>query len=229
MPYAISDWSLAISNALSDIVTRVINFIPAILGATIILIIGWIVAAFLEWVVDNVLRAVGLQTLFEKVRVEEVVKKAESRKDTTGLLAALIKWIVMIASFVAAASVLGLTQVSVFLDRLVSYSANVVGAALILLVGAIFAHFLSRVVRGSAQAAKLSFADLAGSTTKYAILTFAVIAALSQLGIATAFLQTLFTGFVALLAIAGGLAFGLGGQSAAKDTVEKIRKEIEVK
>jgi len=229
MPYSISDWSLAVSNALSDIVTRVINFIPAILGAAIILIVGWIVAAFLEWVVDNVLRAVGLQTLFEKVRVEDVVKKAESPKDTTGLVAAVIKWIVMLSSFVAAASVLGLDQVSVFLDRLVNYSASVVGAALILLVGAIFAHFLSRVVRGSASAAKLSFADLAGSVTKYAILTFAVIAALSQLGIATAFLQTLFTGLVALLAIAGGLAFGLGGQSAAKDTIEKIRKEIEVK
>jgi len=229
MPYSVSDWSLAVSNALSDIITRVINFIPALIGAAIIVIIGWIVAAFLEWVVDNVLRAVGLQTLFEKVRVEDVIKKADSRKDTTALVAAGIKWIIMLVSFVAAAQVLGLPQGSSFLDRLVSYSANVIGAALTLLVGAIFAHFLAKVVRGSAQAAKLSFADLAGSVTKYAILGFAIIAALSQLGIATIFLQTLFTGLVALLAIAGGLAFGLGGQSAAKEIVDKVRKEVEVK
>lgn len=223
-----TDWTSAISDSLSNIVTRVIDFIPSIFGAVVILIVGWIIAALLEWAVENVLRAVGLQTLFEKARVEEVVKRAESSKDTSGLIGAVIKWIILLVTFIAAADVLKLTQISDFLDNILGYMPSAIAGAAILLIGAIFAHFMARVVRSSVVAAKLSFADAAASATKYGILVFTVLAALVQLGIAAELLNTLFTGLVAMLAIAGGLAFGLGGQGAAKEAIEKIKKETEI-
>ena len=223
-----TDWTGAISNSLADIVTRVIDFIPSIFGAIVILVIGWIVAALLEWAVENVLRAIGLQTLFEKAKIEEVVKRAESAKDTSGLIGAMIKWIILIVTFIAAADVLKLTQISEFLDNILSYVPSAIAGAAILLIGAIFAHFMARIVRSSIVAAKLSFADAAASATKYGILVFTILAALVQLGIAVELLNTLFTGLVAMLAIAGGLAFGLGGQGAAKEVIEKIKRETEI-
>lgn len=222
------DWLVTSSGALSDITTRVITFIPNVLGAAIVLIIGWIVGALLEWAVENVLRAVGLQTLFEKVKIEDIVQKAESAKDTSGLIGSVVKWVVLLVSFIAAADILQLTPVRDFFNSVLGYIPNVVAAAAILLIGAILAHFMAKVVSGSIKASSLSFSSTASSVTKYSILVFTVIAALAQLGIATAFLQTLFTGLVAMLAIAGGLAFGLGGQGAAKDAISKIKREVEI-
>jgi len=223
-----TSWTDAISNSLSSIVIRVADFIPVILGAVVIIIIGWVIAALLEWAVENVLRAVGLQHLFERVKIEEVLKRAESKKDTSGLIGAIVKWIILLVSFIAAADVLGLKQVSVFLDSILSYIPNAIAGVAILLVGTIFAHFMSRVVKSSVLAAQLSFSEVAASVTKYSILVFTVLAAIVQLGIASELLSTLFTGLVAMLAIAGGLAFGLGGQSAAKEIIEKIKDETEV-
>lgn len=228
MALTVTDFNAAVTDSLTDIVARVIGYIPNLIGAAIILIVGWAVAAILEWAVDNVLRSVGLQSLFEKVKIEEIVKKAEARKDTSGLIAAVVKWVIMIVAFIATTQVLGLSEVSNFLNSVLNYVGVAAEAAAILMVGAISAHFFSKVIQGVVQAAQLHFAELAGAATKYSILSFTIIAALAQLGIATIFLQTLFTGLVAMLAIAGGLAFGLGGQSAVKDLVEKVKKEAQI-
>lgn len=223
------EYTLTISDALTEIVNRVIGFIPSLVGAIVILIVGWIVASLLEWAVENIVRAVGLQTLFEKAKIEEIVKKTESKKDTSGLIGAVVKWVLMIVTLIAAADVLGMTQIATFLDSVLGYVPSVVASATILIIGAIFAHFMASVVRSSVTAAKLTFAEAASAMVKYAILVFSFLAALHQLGIASALIQTLFTGLVAMLAIAGGLAFGLGGQNTAKELVEKIRKEAEIK
>jgi hypothetical protein len=197
-----------------------------LVGAVIIILVGWLIGFLLQWAVENVLRAAGAQSLFEKIRLESVLNRADIKKDTSGLIGSLLKWIVLLVAFMAAADVLQLTQVSQFFNNILLYVPNVVATVAIVLVGAIFADFMARVVRSSVYAAELSFGNMAGALTKYAILTFTFLAAMIQLGIAVTLLQTLFTGLVALLAIAGGLAFGLGGQSAAKDAIEAMRKEV---
>lgn len=224
----ITDWSVTTSQALTDVTSRVINFIPNVVGAIVVLIAGWVVGALLEWAVESVLRAISLPTLFEKVKIEEIVRKTGSKKDTCGLIGSVVKWVVLIVAFIAAADILQLTPVRDFFNNVLGYIPSAVAAAAILLIGTILAHFMARVVEGSIKVSNLPFSTSAASITKYGILVFTVIIALSQLGIATAFLQTLFTGFVALIAIAGGLAFGLGGQEAAKDAISKIKREVEI-
>ena len=216
-----------VTEVLQNIWDRIVNFLPAFLGAVLILIIGWIIADLLAWAIDRVLRFLRLPELFKTAKVEDLVKKGGSNLDTTGLIAGLVKWIVILATFIAAANILNLETVEVFLDRILSFLPNVVAAGAILLIGAIFAHFMANVIKGAISAANLSFVELVGNATKYAILVFAVLAALSQLGIAEAFLQSLFYGIVAFVAIAGGLAFGLGGQGVAREWMEKFKKELE--
>lgn len=223
----VQSWSDIVTEVLADIWDRVLTFLPDLLGALIILIIGWIIADLVAWAVDRVLRLVRLPDLFKSAKVEDLVKRTGSQLDTTGLIANLIKWILLLVTFIAAADVLDLPTIQDFLDRVLSYLPNVIAAGAILLIGAIFAHFMAAVVKGAISAARLKFMELVGNTTKYAILVFAFLAALAELGIAEPFLQTLFMGFVAFLAIAGGLAFGLGGQSVAKDWLEKLKREFE--
>ena len=120
-----------------------------------------------------------------------------------------------------------LSQVTVFLQTVVLlYLPNVIVAVLILLVAAVIAEVMQNVVVGSAKAAGFSSAHFLGSVTRWSIWIFAVLAALNQLGVATAFVQTIFTGFVVAFSLAIGLAFGLGGQDAAARYIEKVKAEV---
>ena len=138
-----------------------------------------------------------------------------------------MKWFLIIVFLVAALDVLGLTQVNIFLQEVVLlYLPQVIVAVLILLVAAVIAEVMQNIVIGTAKAAHMTSAHFLGSVTKWAIWIFAVLAALNQVGVATAFVQTLFTGIVVAVSLAVGLAFGLGGQDAAGRYLEKVRGEI---
>lgn len=223
----VETWWNSVVDSFQGIWDKIAGFFPNIVGAAIILILGWIVAYAVSQIVDRVLRLAQLQTLFEAAKVEDLIKRMGVKTDTTGILAALVKWILILVAFIAAVNVLNLQSVSFFLSTVLNYAPEVVSAAAILLIGAIFAHFLGNVVSGSLKAGEVSHAETAGNVVRYSIIVFSVIASLVQLQIATNLLQTLFIGIVAMLAIAGGIAFGLGGQGAAREIVEKIRKELQ--
>jgi hypothetical protein len=206
---------------------KIVNFFPNILGATLILVIGWAVAILVEKLVDRLLRAVQLQTLFQLAKIEDLVKKAGSKLDTTGLISALFKWIIFLVAFIAAVNVLNLPTVTYFLEGVLGYLPQVIAAIAILLIGAVLAHFIANIIKGSIKAGGVGFAQTLSTIARYVILIFAVITALYQLNIAQGMLNTLFIGLVALLAIAGGLALGLGGQGVAKEYLEKLRKDLE--
>ncbi len=223
----LQSWSDAITLSLNNILVRLVNFLPKLAGAVIILIIFWLIALLLEQIVDRVLRAINIQRLFERARLEDLVRRTGSQKDTIGLLAGLVKWITYLIGFLAAATVLQLDQVADFLNRALAYMPDVVAAVAIVLIGGILAQFLAEVVRGAVSAASLSYAAFLGGMTRWAIWIFAIMAALFQLGVAAGMIQTLFTGLVAAFSIALGLAFGLGGQKTAADVLEKVRKDFE--
>lgn len=223
----LQDWGGAVSDAWSNIITRVINFVPNIVGAVLILVLGWIVAILLAKIVDQILRWLQLPTVFKEAKIEDLVKKTGAKLDTVGLISALVKWILILVVFIAAVETLKLTSISSFLDTVLGYAPAVVAAAGIFLVGVILAHFLGNVVEGAVRAAELSHAGTLGSIARWSVWVFTLLAVLSQLGIAEGLIRTLFTGFVAMLAIGGGLAFGLGGQGVAREVLEKLKKDLE--
>ncbi len=221
------NWSDAISVSFSDILDRLGNFIPTLVGAVVLLIIGWLVGVLLEQVVDRLLRAISAQKLFDGSRIESLVQKTGSARDTSGLLAGLIKWITYVVFFMAAAQVLHLDSISDFLSQILSYMPNVIAAVSIILIGGILAQFLSEVVRGAVSAASLGYAGFLASMTRWALWIFAILAGLAQLGVATGIINTVITGLVAALAISVGLAFGLGGQKNAAEFLDKVKKDLQ--
>lgn len=220
------DWLTITSDAWLSIWERFINFLPNLIGAVLILIVGWIVGMIVATVIDRLFRLVGLQALFEKAKVEDLLKKANAEKDGTSLLASVAQWIIYLVAFIAASNALKLTAVADFLNSILTYVPQVVIAVAIVLIGLVLAHFLSAVVKGSIKSSGLAFADTAALIVRWSIITFTVLAAMAQLGIASSMINTLFIGLVAFLAIAGGLAFGLGGQKAASELIEDIKKEL---
>jgi hypothetical protein len=221
-----TDWTTAVSNSWSSIWDRFINFLPNLIGAIIILVVGWIIGMVVALVIDRLFRIIGLQTLFEKAKVEDIMKKGSIEKDTTSLLASVGKWIVYLVAIIAATNTLKLPDVAAFLDKILAYVPAVIASAVILLIGLVLAHFLSNVVKGSLMAAGFHMADPIAIIVRYSIIIFTFLAVLVQLGIAQELIRTMFIGLVAFLAIAGGLSFGLGGQGVAKDFLEKVRKEL---
>lgn len=215
--------------AYQNVIVKLAQFIPTLLTAVLILVIGWILAGIVARIINKTLRFVKLDKIFAHAKVDELLKSAGFKKDTVNFVSQIIKWILLLVVFMAAVDALRLPSVKIFFDKVVAYTPNVIAAVAILLIGAIIANVVNNVVEGALKAGKIGFGQILSKVAKYAIYIFTIITALAQLGIAPEFMQVFFTGLVAMLAIAGGLAFGLGGQTAAKDFIEKVRQEARQK
>lgn len=222
-----SDWWSAVTDSWANLWDRIAGFAPKILGALIVLVIGWIAGIVVGLITDKILRALTLPKLFERIRAEEVVKRTGVNTDLTGLISGLVRWVIYIVAFIAAAEILDLPTVAGFFNQILGYLPNVVAAAAIVLIGVVAANFFATLISGSVRAGDIKNANTVELVVRWAILIFAFLAALAQLGVAQSLIQTLFIGFVALIAIAGGLAFGLGGQGVAKIVVEDWKKRLE--
>lgn len=205
----------------------VVQYLPAILAAVVIFVIGWIIGVVLYRIVVEVVKVLRVDDALRAAGLNEAAKEAGFNLDVGRFLGTLVMWFVVLVFLVASLDILGLNRVTIFLQQVVLlYLPQVIVASLILIIGAIVAEVVKGLVSGSARVAGAHGANLAGAVAKWAIWIFAIIAALEQLDIATAFIQTLFTGVVVALSLAFGLAFGLGGKDAASRTIDRVRSEI---
>lgn len=205
----------------------ILQFIPNIVIAVAIFVIGWFIAAALGNLVNHVIKALKIDGLLKPTMINDMVERAGYKLDLGGFLGGLVKLFFIVVFLVASLDVLGLDQVNFFLQTVVlGYLPQVIVAVLILIVAAVVAEISAKAVTGAAKAAQMRSAGFAGSVTKWAIWIFAILAALDQLSVASAFVQTLFTGVIVALSLAFGLAFGLGGQQAAANFIEKVRSDI---
>lgn len=220
-------WADVLSQSFQNLFYGLIAFIPNLVVAIIIFIVGWLVGVGLGRVVKQVVDALRVDHALRSTGIERVLSRAGFELSAGKFLGFLVEWFFIIVFLVAALDVLGLTTVNIFISEVVlGYLPQVIVAVLILLVAAVVAEAAERVVVGSAKAASLHAAGFIGKVTRYAIWVFAILAALAQLNVATAFVQTLFTGVVIAVSLAIGLAFGLGGQASASRYLDKLQSEI---
>ena len=223
----IDTWADVLTRSFQELWAGVIAFIPNVIVALIIFVLGWLIGAALGRVVAQIIRSVKVDSALKSTGFNEAVERDGFKLGSGAFLGALVKWFFIIVFLVAALDVLGLDQVNLFLQTVVlGYLPQVIVAVLILLVAAVVAEFVAKTVVGAAKAAHVRSAAFAGSVAKWAIWIFAILAALDQLQVASAFVQTLFTGVIVAISLAFGLAFGLGGQEAAARTIEKMKSEI---
>jgi hypothetical protein len=213
---AVSNWFEAVVVSITAALVNLLSFIPALVGAIVILILGWIVAAALARLVTTVLQRVGFETAAERTGVTGFLERTGARGWTASrVLGELVKWTIRLVFLEAAASALHLDAVTELINRVVLFVPNLVVALVVLMVGALLARLLAGIVRGATAEAGFSNPHLMGRIAQTAVLAFAVVVAVSQIGIATAIVNTLFTAAVGAVALAAALAFGLGGREVA--------------
>jgi len=221
-----ANWGYTLSESLLSLWYGFINFVPSLLGAIILFIVGWVVGKVVGKAVAQVINVVKLDKLFESAGSKKFIEATGLKISIGGFIGGIIKWFIVIVFLMSSLQIVGLTQVNDFLRTAVLYYLpKVVIASIVLIIAAILAEAMQKVVDASARAANVKQHKSLGLITRYAIWGFAIIISLSELGIASAFMQILFTGLIISLAIAGGIAFGLGGKDAAAKVIEKISKE----
>jgi small-conductance mechanosensitive channel len=204
----------------------VINFLPEIIIAIVVVVIGWILGDILKGVTKKLFKTLHLNTALDRAGVDTLSHKAGFQFKPAEFVGSLIKWFVIVVFAVVALDVLNLNQVTAFFTgEILTYIPRVIVAAFILLGAMVLAQVVSASVAGTARAAGFRTADMIASFTKYAILVFAVLAALNQLQIATELVQLLFAGVMFAASLAFGLAFGLGGKDVAARYLEKMMKD----
>jgi hypothetical protein len=224
----LTTWADVLTQSFQGLSYGLIAFIPNLIVALLIFVLGWIIGSGLGRVVSQVVSSLRVDQALRSAGVERVVQRAGFRLDSGAFLGFLVKWFFIIVFLIASLDVLRLTEVTIFLRTVVlGYLPQVIIAVLILLVAAVLADAVQKVVAGSARAAHLRSANLLGSIARWAIWIFAILAALDHLQIASDFIQPLFTGLIVALALGFGLSFGLGGQKAAAELIEKMREQVQ--
>lgn len=201
----------------------VLSFLPELLLAIVIVIIGWILGGSLSHLVEKLFNKLRFDKALDAAGVDHLAERAGYKFRPGQFVGALIKWFVILVFIVAALDILRLEQVTVFFREVaLGYLPKVIVSVLILLGASVLANLASASVVAGAKAAGYKSAELLGSVARYAVILFAVLAVLNQLEIAPELVQTLFTGIVFAVSLALGLAFGLGGKEAASHYLRKM-------
>lgn len=217
----VRDTSEAVFYSFTNALNRFVSFLPALIGAAIILIVGWIVSGLLARLIEKALKAIGFERAVEHSGIGDFIKRSGTRLTTSGVIATLVKYFVFLVFVQAAANVLGIPQLTEIINRIILFIPNVVIAMAIIVIGALIARFLSGLVRSSVSELGVGNPNLLSTLTQYVVIGFAVIAAIDQLGIAATLVNTLLIGLIGSVALALGLAFGLGGRDVAKEMTQK--------
>lgn len=216
----VQNWGDAVLVSVTTALQNLIGFLPALIGAILVLVIGWIISGLVASLVEKVLKTIGFERAAQTTGISGFIQQAGSDWTASRIVAEIVKWFIRLIAIQAAASILGLTQISSAINAVLLWLPNLVVAIVIIVVAALIANFVAGIVRGSASEMGFGSPELLSNVARYGIIVFAVVAAVNQLGIAPTVVNTLFMGTVGAVALAVGLAFGLGGRDVASRMAE---------
>jgi hypothetical protein len=204
-----------------------VQFAPKIIVAIVFFVIGWVLGNIIAKALEQVFSSLKIDKLFASIGVENFFRKAGMNLNSGYFIGQVVKWFVVIVFLLPSLDLVGLNSIKDFLQNdVLGFLPRVIVAALVLIIATIVAEALSKTVKASARTMNLTSANMLGAVVKYAVWIFAFIIALGQLGVAEYYMSVLFTGIIAMLAIGGALAFGLGGKEAAGRFINKLSEEV---
>lgn len=216
---SVEDLSTAVSSAVLSALATFVNFIPSLIGGLVILTIGLIIAAVVYRVIVAFLKAIKLEQYLSKYGITKVEGK---EIEWSEILAELARWSIIIVFLVPTLSAWRLDAVNTVLNRLILYIPNVIVAVVLALIGLVFSKLAYRIAYSLSRSLGRDVAHTVAIVAQWSITVFVGFLVLHQLGVAQELLRILFGGLVAMVALAGGLAFGLGGQGTARSLLESL-------
>ncbi|MEK7464699.1 MAG: hypothetical protein AAB617_02895 [Patescibacteria group bacterium] len=223
----VRDWVSVIAGSLQNLWAGAVGVLGDIIGALIVLIVGLIVASGLESLVERLVGLIKLDKVLSNIGINEHLRRAGMQLNSGKFLGKLVYWFLVVVFLLAATDILGFFTLSSFLRDVLVYIPNVIVAVLIMLAAFVVGNFMRGAVRAAVKGTNLHGANFLSTLTWWAVVMFGFLAALSQLHVAVTLVNSLVTGFVAMLALAGGIAFGLGGKEYAAHLLNKLRERTE--
>ena len=211
-------WQASLGAVAGGALGQSLSFLPKLVGALLVFFLGIILGNWARTVIVKSLQILKLESLTKDSKVKHFLAKAEISQKVEEIVGSLLKWVIVLIFFIAATNILGLTTVADLLGGILAYVPNVISAVIVISLGVLLAGVVESVVKGALASVDLKTSRLMGKIASYTVVTIAILAAFSELKIAENFINILFIGFVAMLALGFGLAIGLG----AKDTVSKM-------
>lgn len=220
-------WGDVFNASLQDLWWGFMQFAPKLIIAIVFFVVGWVLGSLIAKAFEQVFSALKVDKLLESIKLDDFFRKAGMNLNTGYFVGQLVKWFVIIIFLLPSLNLVGLTDIASFLkDDVLGFLPRVIVSIFILIIASVLADALSKAVVAGSKAMNVTSANMLGTIVKYAVWVFAFIIALGQLGVAAAYMQILFTGIIAMIAIGGALAFGLGGKDAASRFISKIGDEM---
>ncbi len=222
----LGDWSKITIEALQQTWQGFILFLPILILSLLVFIIGWFIATGLGRLIAEVLKRLKFNQIFEKTGWKDALEKADFKVNASEFIGGVVKWILVIVFLLASVEILGFNQFASFLADIIAWLPNLVVAIAIFVVAIILTDILEKVFKAGVQKMDIGYTGFLGTAIRWAIYIFAGLAILLQLGVTPTIIDTLIKGFVGMVALALGLAFGLGGKETAAKILEDLRKKI---
>lgn len=211
-------WQNALYSVWVSTLGSVFELFPHILGAILVAVLGILIGNWVKTITIKSLQMIKFETFIKDSKFQAFLLKAEVTEKVEEVIGSIFKWLIVLTFFIAATNILGLSTVSNVLVGVLGYVPNVISAVIVMAIGVLLAGIIEGVVKGALASVDLKTSRLMGKIASYTVVTITILAAFSELKIASAFINILFIGFVSMLALGFGLAIGLG----AKDVIGQI-------
>ncbi len=220
-------WGEVFNASLQELWWGFIQFAPKLILAIVFFIIGWVLGNLIARAFEQVISTLKIDKLLQSVGTDEILKKAGMNLNSGYFLGQVVKWFIIIVFLLPSLSLVGLDYVSMFLrDGVLAFLPRIIVAAFILIIAAYVSNFLSRFISSGSKALNVRSANMLGAIAKYTVWVFAFIMALGQLGIADTYMNILFTGIIAMLALGGAIAIGMGSKDFVASFLSKMKDEM---
>ena len=227
MPASVTDWTAGFISGVSAGISRFFGALPNIIGALLILVLGWIIAGWIGSLTTRLARSVHVDTVADKVGVNTFLQRSGTKMRASDIFGEIVKWVTRLIFVEMAAEQIGMPQVTAIINQILAFVPNIVVAIIILGVGLFVGQVLGGMVRGFTSESGIGNPEMLARLTQTAVVAFAAIAALNQLQVAPIVVNTLLIGLVGAIALAIGLSFGLGGRDTAARLTERWVGQVE--
>jgi len=223
-------WGDVFNASLQNLWWGFVQFAPKLIIAIVFFIVGWILGNLVAKAFEHVIGALKIDKLFESVGMGNFFRKAGMNLNTGYFIGQVVKWFVIIVFLLPSLNLVGLDYIASFLQTdILGFLPRVIVAAFILIIATFVAEFIAKAISAGAKSMNLRSANMLSVIAKYSVWIFAFIIAFGQLGVAPAYMQILFAGIIGMFAVAGALAFGLGGKDAAARLLSKLGDDMKHK
>lgn len=221
------DWlTFVVVDPVKAMAIKIWSYVPSLIGAIVILVVGWLLAKFIETIIVRVLKAIKVDGLCDQAGVSKVLAQGDIKASVSEIVGGLIYWLIILVVIATGLNALNLTVAANLLSRLIEYVPNIIGAVFVLILGAFLANFVGTIIRTTTSNAGISNAKFLGNIAQAVLIAFSIIIAIEQLNIATALITLAVNVILAAVGLGLALAFGLGCKDLAGKTMNDFLNNL---